>query len=150
MGRVTTSMATLFWLGCLLGCGGGGDVEEVPPLEKVSGSVTLDGQPVPGISVTFVPAGTAQGSGAYGQTDAEGQYTLTYRTGDPGIPEGSYVVLFSKMAQPDGSPIPEGQTAADVNAQEMIPERYRTTSTPVHNVNVPRGGGSFDFELTSK
>ena len=137
-------------LGCfalLLGCSGGVEPEEVPPLQPVTGKVTLDGQPAAGVAVSFAPAGGTTGNGAYASTDESGSYSLQYRTGDPGIPAGEYEVSFSKMAQPDGSPIPEGQTAADVMAENVLPERYQRRP---QRVTVPEGGKTFDFELTSK
>ena len=88
--------------------------------------------------------------GASGSTDAEGKFTLVYRTGAPGIPAGDYVVVHTKLTMPDGSPIPEGKTAADVMAVDQIPERYRRTDNPRNAVSVPEGGKTFDFDLKSK
>lgn len=125
--------------------------EKVPGLQTVTGTVTLDGQPAPNVAVVFMPAPGSTGNGANGSTDASGKYSLVYRTGDAGIPAGEYVVVFSKMVQPDGSPIPEGQTAADVMAVDAIPERYRDASDkPLHRVTVPEGGATLDFDLNSK
>lgn len=144
-------VAGLLALGLLMGCGGGVKPEVVPPLEPVSGKVLLDGQPTAGVAVIFVPAGiTKSGNGASATTNAEGMYTLKYRTGKEGIPQGEYIVLFSKMAMPDGSPIPEGKTAADVGAVDMIPEQYRSQEPPPYAASVPSGGKNFDFEIRTK
>lgn len=137
-------------LGLLVGCGEKVPVEKAPPLAPVSGKVTMDGQPAPGVAVTFTPIGQTSGNGAYGSTDSEGNFKLQYRTGDAGVPPGDYAVVFSKLTQPDGSPIPEGQTAADVGALEQIPERYRQTEKPQFPVTVPEGGKTFEFALKSK
>ena len=53
----------------LAGCPTGG--REVPDLVPVSGTVTLDGEPLAGASLMF-------GGVAYGDTDASGRYELTY------------------------------------------------------------------------
>jgi len=131
------------------GCGGV-ESEVEPPLEPVTGTVTLDGEPAAGVAVTFAPGEGTSGNGASGMTDASGKFTLNYRTGSPGIPAGEYVALFSKLTQEDGSPIPEGQTAADVMARDQIPERYRSTDNRQMRASVPAGGKSFDFKLTTK
>jgi hypothetical protein len=114
--------------------------EVVPPLEQVSGTVMLD---VPGLATT-------NGNPSYGITDAEGKYTLSYRNGAPGVPAGEYVAMFTKMAQKDGSPVPEGKTAADVMAIDIIPARYRSMDNRQMTCNVPAGGKTFDFQLKSK
>jgi hypothetical protein len=142
----------LLAVGSLTGCsGGGGKSEVVPPLEPVTGKVTIDGKPAERVNVTFFPlTATDKTSGGSGSTSSEGAYTLAYKTGAAGIPAGDYVALFSKLTQPDGSPIPEGKTAADANAVEQLPERYRAIDDPQNAVNVPKGGKTFDFNLRSK
>jgi hypothetical protein len=134
------------------GCGGDAVPKlEVPPLNPVSGTVKLDGKPEAGIAVTFYPAANNKGSGGSGTTDDTGAFSLKFRDGQDGIPEGDYVVMFSKLTQKDGSPIPAGQTAADVQAVEKIPERFRLTENPRFTVKVPDGGKSdFKWEITSK
>jgi hypothetical protein len=134
----------------LVGCGGGVTPEVIPPLEKVSGKITLDGKPAEGVSVTFFPAANNKGNPGSGTTDASGQYKLVYRNGAEGIAAGDYVVMCSKLTQPDGSPIPPDKTAADVMAIDKVPERYRQMENPTMTVSVPKGGKTFDFDLKSK
>jgi len=132
------------------GCSDGVAPEIVPSLEAVTGKVLIDGKPSAGVAVTFVPAENNTGNPCSGSTDASGAFSLTHRTGATGIPAGDYVVVFSKMTMPDGSPIPEGQTAADVMAVDQIPERYRAIPNFEMTVSVPKGGKTFDFDLKSK
>lgn len=141
----------LIALGLLAGCFGGAADEDVPPLEPVSGTVMLDGKPAEAVAVTFMPMSDTAGGGAYGKTDASGKYSLTYRNGEPGIPKGRYYVIFSKMVQADGSPIPEGKTAADVDAKNVIPPRYREKGEmPIFEVVVPGSAENFNFKLASR
>jgi hypothetical protein len=146
------------WIGVALlglvlgGCGGSG--AGVAKLVPVSGTVTLDGKSLAGASVSFVPQAGTEGAGAFGTTDAEGRYTLDHRSGKPGIEPGTYTVSFSKMALKDGSPIPAGKTAADVEAVEQVPRQYTpgflaTNDTPATGALVGDSGGTFDFELVS-
>ena len=130
----------------LLGCSDGTE-EDVPPLQPVSGTVMFGGEPTKGIAVSFMPTGQTAGGMAYGATDAEGCYTLSYRNGEPGVPAGTYTAIFSKMVTPNGEPIPEGKTAADVGAVNVIPPRFRDATSSPAEVSVPEGGGEFDFEI---
>jgi hypothetical protein len=133
----------------IAGCSSGVEPEIVPPLEPVSGKVLIDGKPAAGVAVTFVPAENNKGNPCSGSTDANGAFSLVHRSGSPGVPAGDYVVVFSKLTQPDGTPIPEGQTAADVMAVDQIPEKYRQIPNFEFTFSVPTGGKTFDFELTS-
>jgi hypothetical protein len=135
---------------CLAGCGEEIPVEETPQLAPVTGTDVIDGRPAAGVAVTFTPARTTTGNGAYATTGGDGAFTLEYRTGSPGIPAGDYVVLFSKLVQADGSPIPPGKTAADVMAVDQIPEKYRQSARPLNQINVPPSGGNYDFKISSR
>ncbi|MCH9656166.1 MAG: carboxypeptidase-like regulatory domain-containing protein, partial [Planctomycetes bacterium] len=110
-------------IGMLTGCGGN-SVEVPDELVPVTGTVKLDGKPKANISVIFNPGDQTSGTGGYGVTDSEGKYTLLHRSNKPGIESGEYIVTFSMMGLPDGSPIPEGKDAADVGAVQLLPEKY--------------------------
>lgn len=70
----------------LAGCGGG------PRPVKVSGTLTLDGKPVEGVTVQFVPTGGA-GRPAAALTRADGGFDLTtHENGDGALP-GDYKVV---------------------------------------------------------
>lgn len=133
------------------GCGGSSD-NAVPELMVVSGTVTLNGEPLTKASVIFSPQPGTQGNGGVGVTDDSGKYTLQHQSNNPGIEPGKYDVTFSKWAMPDGSPIPQGKTAADVEAKDIIPEKFRTVteSGPKNVAEVKANGDTFDFELKSK
>ena len=64
-------------------------------LVPVAGTVTLDGEPVAGAKVTFIPAGP--GIPATGTTDATGRYELRIGSGRTGVPCGRYGVTVSKL-----------------------------------------------------
>lgn len=142
-------LMSLLMLSAAVGCSSVA-AEVIPPLEPVSGVIKLDGKPTAGIAVTFVPGLASKGNPSYATTDAEGKYILQYRNGAPGVPAGEYIAMFTKLAQPDGSPIPEGKTAADVMAIDIIPARYRSMDNRQMTCAVPAGGKTFDFELKSK
>lgn len=139
--------AVVCWLA---GCGGGGDTLKVPPLLAVSGKVTLDGQPLPSASVMFLPKPGTKGQGAAASTGEDGSFTLKYNNGEPGCPAGEYVVLISKLQTKDGKPIPAGQTAADADAVDIIPARYKDPDAPTNSISVTGAKSDLVFELKSK
>lgn len=70
-----------------LGCGGA---------NTVKGRVLLDGQPVAGATVLFMPDPDGQGRPATGTTDSDGYFYLTtYRRDDGALP-GTYRIVVSK------------------------------------------------------
>jgi hypothetical protein len=76
------------------GCGGGKS-RTVP----VEGVVTLDGQPLSGAMVHFLPQGT-RGPAATGATGSDGSFKLTtYNTGDGAVP-GDYKIIIT-YKEPD-------------------------------------------------
>lgn len=136
----------------LSGCGAAG-IQAPAVLAPVSGKVQLDGQPLAGATVYFAPRDQTGGQGAYAVTDADGAYELVHRSGQKGIEPGTYTVKFSKVAMPDGSPIPAGKDAADVEAGEVLPKHLTDPSPDTVSgvVTVPKEGGKFDFlDLKSK
>jgi hypothetical protein len=92
-------------LGCVLlfavlvaGCGKGKTL-------KTSGRVTLDGQPVEGALVRFVPVDPAKGSLASGVTGSDGRFRLTTHNPNDGALPGDYIVLITyeeSQAAPTG------------------------------------------------
>ncbi len=86
----------------------------------------------------------------YGQTDSEGKFTLKVSGSELGAPAGEYIVLFQKLTLADGSPIPEGQTAADADAVNQLDDKYSRPGSPV-SVTIPaEGTDNLSFDLTAK
>lgn len=130
------------------GCGG-----STGELMPVSGTVTVAGKPVEGITVIFLGEAVEGQKRVtpYGQTDAEGKFTIKISETETGAPAGTYTVLFQKLTMPDGSPIPEGESAADVGAVNQIPEVYSTPNNASEKVTVSAGGtDSLKFDLKGK
>lgn len=121
----------------VVGCGGGGRA-------SVSGTVTLDGKPAEGATVTFTPQSKDGGGvgASYGKVDASGRYTLQTVVGDHrGAAVGRHKVTISlSKANPQN---PEGA------AKEQIPAKYNDRSELTFEV--PSGGtDKADFDLKSK
>jgi len=126
----------------------------------VAGTVTLQGKPVAGAAVTFVPAGE-EGEAASAITDSNGKYALTtFRAGDGARP-GEYRVKVSKqeLAAVDPSKmvknlsIEEEQKIYVENkrppppAKSLIPSKYQDdhTSGLIHKVE--KKPTTFDIKI---
>ena len=92
------------------------------------------------------------GTGGSGVTNADGKYEARHQSNKAGIEPGTYMVLFSKIAMPDGSSIPAGKNAADVGATEILPQPLSNPDPEFapNVVTITESGGSFDFTLASK
>jgi hypothetical protein len=123
----------------LAGIATGCNSEKLPRLAPVTGSVTMDGQPVPNATVTF--DGAKEGEPvSLGRTDATGKYELYYSRNHKGATVGEHAVRVST----------HDETGDDDNRQvqkETIPSRYNVKSEL--KANVKRGTNKHDFELKS-
>jgi hypothetical protein len=139
MSRLFVCSALIGMTGFLAGCGGG---STVPKLAPASGTITMDGAPAAGVTVSFNPAGSNKATGGMGVSGADGKYKILHRSGEAGVEPGSYSVTFSRMVQPDGSPVPAGTNPLDVSGVESIPATF-TEKAEVP----PEGGSAFDFTI---
>jgi hypothetical protein len=146
----------LFLLPVLALSGCGGKYKPVP----VEGIVTLDGQPVPGATVLFVPE-DAGGRSASAMSDSEGNFQLTtYHEGD-GALAGKYRVVVTKteaiqappaQIQPgDGKSVIEHyrNLKSRRNRKPQLPAVYASEDTTNLRCTVPHGG-TVTLDLSSK
>lgn len=129
----------------LTGCGGKGDPSHV----QVSGTVTLNGAPLAGAQVTFIPINDTRGIGAEARTGTDGRYQLIDRRGKPGTQLGAYKVTVSKRLMPDGSEVAADDKTPPIrsSARESLPPYYSDASRTTLQVVVPEQGGAIDFPL---
>ncbi|MEZ6064243.1 MAG: carboxypeptidase-like regulatory domain-containing protein [Planctomycetaceae bacterium] len=138
------------------GCGGASDL---PDLVEVNGKVTLDGEPLAGARVMFVPK-AASGNSAEGTTNAQGEYKLIYSAANLGAAPGDYEVMIvrdpalSPPKYPAGTN-PEALSAresakleADYAARMYLPARYNELTTLA--ATVAAESATHDFALTSE
>ncbi len=123
----------------LSGCGGGGR-ETV----EVTGTVTLDGQPVAEAAVMF--SGPEGGSPATTQTDAAGHFTVRAVPGSNGVAVSKLQTSGSAAAGEDGL-MPA--TGAPVVPQSLVPTKYSDFRTSGLLVEVASGMAEVKLELSS-
>jgi hypothetical protein len=125
-----TLLLLLLSLVFCIGCGG--------DLGKVSGNVTLDGEPVENALITFEPE--AGGRMSYGLTDKSGNYTLVYTNEQDGAEIGKHRVIIEGKV--DGDP-----DQGIESRREYIPAEYNSQSTLT--AEVTGGKQTHDFALES-
>lgn len=130
---LATALASLAATGC------SGRKRELPPLGRVTGVVTLDGEPLARAAVAFVPY--EPGNASYATTDAEGRYTLRYSVRDEGAVVGRHRVEIRTGG--------EGRDADGnlTETAERVPARYHATSELL--VEVAAGDNTRDFSLVT-
>lgn len=119
---------------CLAIAGCGGEMKVAP----VSGTVTLDGEPLERASVLFLPE---KGRPSFGVTDEYGIYHLAYSRAENGAEVGDCTVKIT-ASPPDGE---EGKSAK--KPLEKTGKRY--AEEPIV-VTVEPKGNTIDIELTSQ
>ncbi len=144
---------TLLMLLCS-GCGSGAHDPNRPPVVKVSGTVTHNGQAVESATVLFAPVG--DGPGATGLTDADGTFQLrTFDPGDGAVP-GQYKVAIFKYDMSTSDPDLEDDLANELRADTdqlvgptpLLPVQYaEVETTPLTQEVSASGENQFAFEL---
>jgi hypothetical protein len=159
----TVGLSGLLMIALVAGCGG----PKRPQTVAVSGTVTLDGKPVEGATVGFIPEGG--GRPATGTTDASGAFTLTtFEPGD-GAVVGKHSVTVSKVRGsgqqgdqastasgpgpgpgPGAMPLSGMPEAGGVKLEWIVPKKYSEPANSGLKVEVRSGLEPVKLDLSSK
>ena len=132
----------------------------------VSGKVTMDGKPVPSVTVVFTPVGSpsAPNPGPYslGVTDQQGTFTLRTRHDDGGAVAGPHRVgieyadkeqmrdLKFNLRQADDESKPAIQKQIN-ELKTVFKSRIKVPANVIYEFEVPKKGTSeANFELNSQ
>jgi hypothetical protein len=134
------AVAIAFWTAAMLtGCGS----DDGPKLVPVSGQVTLDGKPVPGVGVSFRPD-TSKGNKSVhepgGAADAEGKYELVAAAKN-GAEVGWYKVVIVPA-----SPVPTGGEMPTIGPPPFN-TKYTDVTTTDLSIEVTGGAAPGAYEL---
>ena len=130
--RVGVTLGLVLLTTVLCGCGGNEN------LASVTGTITLDGKPLPNAFVVFVPSAEVGGTTSYGRTDENGHYEMMFSDDEKGAWIGLNRVEISTGdvgAQEEGG------------AREKVPSVYNQETTLT--ADVKPGAQKFDFDLKS-
>jgi hypothetical protein len=147
MHTLSKILGTIALLLFLAGCGPSG-----PAMVKVTGTVTLDGMPVEGANVMFVPAST--GKPAQGKTDAAGKFTLNTDPAKPddGAQEGEYNVAVSGVRTTGVQVNPDGTSgdASQISQVWFVPKQYANPASSGLRQTVTKGMQPVELKLSTK
>jgi hypothetical protein len=116
-----------------------------PNAASVSGTVTLDGQALATANVSFYPDGGSGGAPAYGQSDANGRYSLSTGS-DTGLAPGKYVAVVVATKEP---PQPYDATGSEIPPIPITPAKYANVETSDLRVEVKAGKNDIPLALQS-
>lgn len=119
-----------------VGCGGG----QYDNLGEVSGTITLDGEPLKHAVITFQPTG---GRPAYGKTGEDGKYQMMYTGSQSGATVGMNTVTIT-----NGGEKRDEETGKVWFQKEQVPAKYNAKSEL--EFDVQPGSQTHNFELTTK
>ncbi|GAA4423291.1 hypothetical protein [Bremerella cremea] len=132
--RFSICHASLFLLlaAAFVGCSGGQS-------GIVTGTITVDGKPIDGLQVEFVPkkVGTAT---AIGFTSNGGQYELMYGRGKKMIPAGEYRVTVGVFRE----------SGSEVDRGLKLGKNYTSLEETELKATVTGGTNPIDFALKTK
>ncbi|VTR98424.1 hypothetical protein [Tuwongella immobilis] len=137
----------LIGLSLLLVCGCG-----KPPFVPVTGTVTMNGQPLAQCKVGFFPDGEfdpdRSGYG-FGITDAQGKYEIQHPQGEKGIYPGSYKITLVLWVDSKGNVLPFDTKPSEVKGgvKNKLPAKYESPSSTPESVVVPSGGTTKDIAV---
>jgi len=130
-----------------------------PPTYRVTGTVTMQGKPVAGAAIIFVPTSN-EGAAASAITDSEGKYSLTTWQAEDGARPGEYRVKVSKQEETtvdpskmvQNVPLEEDQKYVESKksrppAKSLVPSKYQDESSSGLSHTVPKSSSVFDIEL---
>ena len=130
----------------LAGCGDGGS--DGLPREAISGTVTLDDQPLPDGVIQMLPISMKDGI-AGGAIIKDGKYAIER---DKGLVPGQYRVVINGGQAGGAAPPPDkppGTFKSPVVPKDPIPSRYNSESTLTADVKAG-SSNSFVFDLKAK
>jgi hypothetical protein len=142
---IVIACALPLWLGC--------GPKSQRAGHKVTGKVTLNGQPVADAKVVFTDGkdAGATANGPTALTDEGGEYTLV------GVPPGTYKVVVYKFKPRPGAKLPpegEGLDMEQLEASGMgahaLPQKYSRPATTNLTATVESGENVVDLKLTGQ
>ncbi|MGY8770819.1 MAG: carboxypeptidase regulatory-like domain-containing protein [Pirellulales bacterium] len=118
------------------GCGG------APTYDTglVTGTVTLDGSPLPSARIQFQPDG---GSPSSGLTDSSGKYKLKYTRSTMGAEPGNHSVSISTFNEGDSDAEPPV-----ASSPETVPTKYNSDTELT--AEVVKGPNTHNFDLKTE
>ena len=126
-------VASILAMATIAGCSS--KPANMPELAPVSGTVTMDGQPLPKVVVILR---SHKGGVSTGVTDESGRYNAKYLSRFAGAGLGKTTVEINGLPRSADDPTPSA----------VVPTKYNTATTL--SVDVQKSSNTFDFPLSSR
>ena len=153
-----------FWLVATAGCQNSNPT--ATSTANVTGTITLDGEPVPAAAIVFIPVNLRNDNNevlnlAYGVTNEDGFFQLTYSDSSSDIIAAKYNILITKSNSTNEnekptSPwplalLPESiaKFSAFNESEELIPENYNIHSNLYFEFSGLEANVEKNFELST-
>jgi hypothetical protein len=148
MQRLLRASALVFASLAMPGCFGVSTDYSTVELAQVSGTVTLDGKPLSGVTVLFEASDKTT---AFGTTDAGGAYVLQFNTEKAGVTPGEKIVRIRGGGFGEEADAAEGSeeegAAPSPAASSGVPACYNSDSKL--KATVASGSQTMNFDLKS-
>lgn len=104
------------------------------PTAPVVGTITVNGKPVEGLEVVFVPEAKIRPGVAV--TDTQGRYEAKFLNHQAGVPLGPCTVTISRYSDLS-------------RASNLIPREYneKAAENPALRLTIPKEGTAFNFDV---
>ncbi|MGQ9821330.1 MAG: hypothetical protein ACUVQK_05670 [Thermogutta sp.] len=129
-------------VGLLNGCGSG-DTRNLPATVTATGYVYLDGKPVKGAAVVFIPENINTGYPAQAISNAQGYFELQAFDKKKGAVPGNYVVQVAKTVEVamEGAQVQgESEDFRAVTYKNELPAKYANIATSDLKQTIPDSG----------
>ena len=110
-------------------------------LVPVEGTLTLNGEPVEGATVCFVPVDGNVGAAAAGATDSSGHFTVTTGS-DPGCVPADYKVTVYKIET-------SGDSILTAKATNKFPDKFADPEQSGLTATITKKTEPLKFDLTN-
>lgn len=151
------SVFLLFGIGVAVGFLNGchsGDTRNLPATVTAAGYVYLDGNPVEGAAVVFIPEDSQTGHPAQAISDAQGYFELQAFETKKGAVPGNYIVQVAKTVETtmEGAQVEgESEDFRAVTYQNVLPSKYANIATSDLRQTIPDTGiKDIKIELSSQ
>lgn len=150
MRNIKLSLFALLALIAFIPACGGGAIKT----EGVTGTITLDGNPLPFASIRFIPL-DGTGSESYGQSDSTGVYKLQTQLGkaNAGTTPGKYQVAVTCYEEVGTGKFMKDEDGNEIEITEEVsalPAKYNDPTTSGIEVEVTKGSNKINLELVSE